>query len=127
MAVIIPVPRRSRDMLFSPNILVSCDGSVVVLVKYKRQGPLFSSPRCCFHGGDHFGLFSVVVFMDLVVGCPIILSIGFSAMISCTVSRLVAPGAEEKFISYLSFKNKLAPNAEHIFNIDIVVKFGANL
>ena len=53
---------------------ISRDSFVVVLVKDERQGSVFSSPRCCLHSGDHFTICSVMIFMDSVVGCPIILS-----------------------------------------------------
>ena len=56
-----------------------------------------------------------MIFMDLVVGCPIILLRDFAAMIARTVSRMVAPGAKDKLISSLSCKIKLALNADHRF------------
>ena len=43
-------------------------------------------------------IFSVIIFIVLVVGCPIILSRAFSAMIDHTISRLDATDTEEKFI-----------------------------
>ena len=77
------------------------------------KDPCFPPHTVVFMAETILAIGSVMIFMYSVVGCPIILLRGFSAMIPRTVYQMVEPGEEEKLISSLLCRIKLAPNYEH--------------
>jgi hypothetical protein len=74
---------------------LACDSSVVDVVKNQGQIAMESAHAVVLTGATICTISSIIRSMDLVVGCPTIVSSGFATMMRLTIAWMYKPPAEE--------------------------------